>query len=123
MTPGVYRVDDPPDPSPDGWVRASVDGEAEPGRAGLLRGLGRALGFPEWYAANFDALADCLRDLAEPTVLVWWGWARLLREDHQAFHSALDVLAERCADPVGPVFVVLLPGPGPDLSDAPQVAG
>lgn len=103
-----------------GWAYAVVSG-AQPGRSGFLRGVGDALALPGWYAANFDALADCLRDLDEPTVLVWQGWAALAGEDHQAFHTALDVLAERCADPEGPAFAVLLPGPGPELGETPAV--
>lgn len=128
---GVYRWAAAPDPDGPriaeqvrrtGWHYASVDGRVEPGRSGLLRGIGASLGFSSWYAANFDALADCLRDLPGPTVLLWSGWVSLALEDHQAFHTALDVLAERAADAVGPAFAVLLPGPGPDLSDAPAVA-
>ncbi|GGF38077.1 hypothetical protein GCM10011519_09570 [Marmoricola endophyticus] len=118
--PGVYRVRDVDvDAAPD-WRLVVV--RPERGRAGLLRALGTALRFPDWYAANFDALADCLRDLPDRTVLVWHGWSTLLAEDHQAFHTALDVLAERAADAVAPDLVVLLPGPGPDLGDAPQVS-
>lgn len=29
----------------------------------LLTAIGKAMGFPEWYGHNFDALADCLLDL------------------------------------------------------------
>ena len=32
--------------------------------AGLLRHIGQALHFPEWYGENWDALADCLTDLS-----------------------------------------------------------
>ena len=35
--------------------RAASAGEA-------LRRLGKALNFPDWYGANFDALIDCLTD-------------------------------------------------------------
>ena len=30
--------------------------------AALLKQLGEALNFPDWYGANFDALHDCLTD-------------------------------------------------------------
>ena len=31
---------------------------------GFLDAIGKALDFPDWYGHNWDALADCLRDLA-----------------------------------------------------------
>ncbi len=30
----------------------------------ILSEVGAALGFPQWYGANFDALKDCLTDLS-----------------------------------------------------------
>lgn len=36
-------------------------------KAGFLDRCARDLGFPEWFGHNWDALADCLRDLS------WWG--------------------------------------------------
>ena len=33
-------------------------------KQGLLDALGRDMAFPEWYGSNWDALADCLNDLA-----------------------------------------------------------
>ncbi|WP_325200004.1 barstar family protein [Oscillibacter sp.] len=35
----------------------------------------RALGLPEWYGRNLDALFDCLTDLGEPLTI------RLLRQE------------------------------------------
>jgi RNAse (barnase) inhibitor barstar len=37
----------------------------------LLRSLGRAFGFPEWYGANLDALYDCLTDLPDRGAAGW----------------------------------------------------
>jgi len=37
----------------------------------LLRSLGRAFGFPEWYGANLDALYDCLTDLPDRGEAGW----------------------------------------------------
>jgi RNAse (barnase) inhibitor barstar len=31
----------------------------------LLKAIGRAFAFPDWYGANLDALYDCLTDLPE----------------------------------------------------------
>jgi RNAse (barnase) inhibitor barstar len=33
-------------------------------KAGLLRALGAALDFPDWFGHNWDALEDCLGDLS-----------------------------------------------------------
>jgi len=33
-------------------------------KQGLLETIGRDMAFPEWYGSNWDALADCLNDLA-----------------------------------------------------------
>ncbi|OHC64882.1 MAG: hypothetical protein A2045_04590 [Rhodocyclales bacterium GWA2_65_20] len=33
-------------------------------KAGLLDAIGKAMGFPDWFGHNFDALADCLNDMA-----------------------------------------------------------
>ncbi len=60
--------------------------------AALAR-IAQALGFPDWFGGNWDALADCLRDLS------WWpapGYAFVLEHAH----------AWQEADPVG--FDVLL---------------
>ncbi|MGE5339046.1 MAG: barstar family protein [Gemmatimonadota bacterium] len=43
-----------------------VDLSACDDRKAVLREIGRALDFPDWYGANLDALYDCLTDLAEP---------------------------------------------------------
>lgn len=95
----------------DGWVTAQLDGAAYEDREGLLAGLGRALGFPEWYGENLDALADCLREVTG-TVLVWDGWSRLYEADPRSFGLVLRVLAQRAED--GPAFAVVLTGaPGP----------
>ena len=32
-------------------------------KEGLLAAIGRDMAFPEWFGANWDALADCLTDL------------------------------------------------------------
>lgn len=36
-------------------------------RRALLKAIGRAFEFPQWYGANLDALYDCLTDLPDRT--------------------------------------------------------
>lgn len=59
--------------------------------------LGKALAFPDWYGANFDALLDCLGDPDWQTktgdILLISGLERLLRNDRKSLVTLLDVLA------------------------------
>ncbi len=93
-----------------------VDGWTHTSKTETLDAFALALDLPEWFGRNLDALADCLRDLEDPVVVLWDGWAPLAREDHDAFTGLLGVLAERATDPVP--FSVLLRGDGPDLDIA-----
>jgi RNAse (barnase) inhibitor barstar len=44
---------------------ARIDLAGQRDKTGVLRAIGRALAFPEWYGGNLDALYDCLTDLPE----------------------------------------------------------
>jgi RNAse (barnase) inhibitor barstar len=67
------------------------------GRVGLAR-IAEALRFPEWFGANWDALADCLSDLS------WWpspGYVMVLEhasewraQDRESFDIVLEILGE-----------------------------
>lgn len=94
-----------------GWRFGYVDGWTAPGRAGLLTGVAATLAFPDWFGQNFDALADCLRDLPGPTLLLWDGWGALASEEPEIFEIARAVFEERSGEQ--PAFAVLLRGAGP----------
>lgn len=96
-----------------GWSFGYVDGWTHQDKAGLLSELAGSLGFPEWFGHNLDALVDALRDLPEPTLVLWDGWGTLARSDPHAFGPALSILTDRSGD--RPPFAVLLRGEGPDL--------
>ena len=85
---------------------AHVDGAAVETAAQLHAALAEALGFPQWYGANLDALADCLREVRDDTVLLWDAWSGLARAEPRTFAVALDLLGGR--------LTVLLRGDGPD---------
>jgi RNAse (barnase) inhibitor barstar len=52
-------------PLPDGEeVFPVLDGALLQDKTALLAALGEALSFPDWYGANWDALADCLMDMS-----------------------------------------------------------
>ena len=90
-----------------------------------MSAVGEALGFPDYYGQNFDALADCLADVvagdSEGWVLLWDGWSPLAREDHRAFSVALSVLGGRVNADKGGRFAVLLRGDGPDVPGVPSL--
>lgn len=101
-----------------GWAFAHVDGLRAQTKPEFLAQVGEALGFPDWYGQNFDALADCLTDVdgGEGTVLLWDGWGPWAREEPQAFSVALSVLGTRVNAERGSRFAVLLRGDGPPVT-------
>ncbi|MEZ5092343.1 barstar family protein [Nocardioides sp.] len=104
-----------------GWHFAHIDGwhDAETKKE-FLRAVGDALHFPDYYGKNFDALADCLRDVeagdSHGTLLLWDGWGPFAWHDEKAFLKALTVLGRRVADDHGGPFAVLLRGEGPSVT-------
>ena len=108
-----------------GWGFGHVDGwTVADTKTGLLAAIGSALAFPEWYGQNFDALADCLRDIGAGTdgvVLLWDGWGTLARTDERAFRIAVSVLRSRAYAPDEVPFAALLRGEGPDVPGLPTL--
>jgi hypothetical protein len=49
-----------------GWETAVLDLAGVSDKAGLMAACATALRLPDWFGANWDALADCLVDLE------WW---------------------------------------------------
>ena len=78
-------------------------------------GLGEVLGFAEHYGRNLDALADCLDDLADDTVLVWEGWGAFATTDEPTFAMVVEILRRRAGRDDAPALSVLLTGAGPAL--------
>lgn len=48
----------------DGYASFRIDLQAATDKDELLATIGKAMGFPDWYGRNLDALADCLGDLS-----------------------------------------------------------
>ena len=103
-----------------GWGFGHVDGwTAGDSKSAFLAAVGEALGFPDHYGQNFDALADCLDDIGggvAGVVLLWDGWGTLARADERAFSVALSVLGSRVNADKGAPFSVLLRGGGPEVA-------
>jgi len=99
---------------------AHVDGWLNETKVEFLAAVGKALGFPDYYGQNFDALADCLHDIGSRqagVVLLWDGWSTLARADEKAFNIALSVLGSRVNADRGVPFSVLLRGEGPEVPE------
>jgi RNAse (barnase) inhibitor barstar len=89
--------------------------------AALMARLQDALGFPEWFGRNWDALEDCLTDMSWSDhigyVLLIRGGVQLRREQQPLLDTLIDVL--KCAAdfwrvqerPFWAVFLDLPPGP------------
>jgi RNAse (barnase) inhibitor barstar len=98
LPPGRYRLGGPvslrtirTDISDAGWYDAIVNGRAIDGRAALFDQFAQHLRFPDWFGGNWDAFADCLRDLSwlsGPGVIVLW-------QHYGMFAGRLSELAER----------------------------
>lgn len=103
-----------------GWRFAHVDGWHGDTKKEFLEAVGEALGFPDHYGRNFDALADCLQDVragdSQGTVLLWDGWGPFARNERRAFSVALSVLGTRVNAERGGPFAVLLRGEGPEVA-------
>ena len=86
------------------WSVGVIEGGVD--RRDVLRRLGRALRFPDYYGQNMDAAWDCLTDLTLPTVVVWHGWQEFAVTRPEAWAGLLGMFHERCA--LQPDFAVVL---------------
>jgi RNAse (barnase) inhibitor barstar len=76
-----------------GFAVSVLDGERITSAQDLLVDLGKVLRFREGYGANWEALGDCLAEMARPgatkQALVWNASDTLLRQDLHAFVQAV----------------------------------
>lgn len=109
-----------------GWRFGYVDGWRAQTKSEFLTAIGETFTFPDHYGHNFDALTDCLREVATKAVsgdmpgavpgvvLLWDGWGPFAVDDPRGFALARQVLADRVASTSAGSFVVLLRGEGPE---------
>ncbi len=92
----------------------------------LLKQLGEALNFPDWYGANFDALHDCLTDPDWATrkgrALFLTGTASLHKGDPDGFATLIEVLQAVAGElgRSGTPFWALLDSPATGIPTLPE---
>ena len=95
---------------------ARVDLAGAAGKEALLARLAQALGFPEWFGGNWDALEDCLADLswraAAGHVLLIEGQGELPLDDLGVLIEILAAAAEHWAGRGRPFFAVFVDAQG-----------
>ncbi|WP_433330889.1 barstar family protein [Spirillospora sp. CA-294931] len=130
--PGVYQV-----PSLNskedlaakaGWRVFRLDGRIAADKDAFLRLAADAFDFPEWFGANWDALEDCLTDLAwapadRGYLVLYEGWAALADNDQASFRTVLDVFAEAVEKwrDTGTPMAVLLSSYGVEVAGVPRL--
>jgi RNAse (barnase) inhibitor barstar len=86
-------------------------------KEGFLADASRAMRFPDWFGGNWDAFADCLKDLSW---LQAKGWVVILEKSKHfcgghghEFKEAMDIMAEAAAywRSQGKPFWTLIGGP------------
>ena len=114
---GVYRVGGDVDPATiervavaAGWRVGVVDTEGLVDKRAVLGAFGDALGFPDWFGHNLDAMVDALRDVDhEPGTLVLWRHGGALGATDPTLHRQLvDILRSRAASDDQPARLLTL---------------
>ena len=100
-----------------GWRFARVDGVGVEDKTALMGALGAAVGAPDHYGQNLDAMWDVLRDVDGPMLLLWDEWGPIARADRDTFDRVTSLLNDR-AEQGG--LAVLLRGEGPEI-DVPSL--
>ncbi|MCX7960840.1 MAG: barstar family protein [Burkholderiales bacterium] len=116
---GLYRVAAPEavlDAARDPRVRlARIALSPGAGKAEMLAAIARALDFPDWFGANWDALEDCLTDLAwspaEAHVLLVEGAGEARADDLRTLEDVLAAAAAFWAARGRAFFAVFVGGP------------
>jgi hypothetical protein len=105
-----------------------MDGSSVHNKRRFLLVAARTTGFPDWFGGNWDAFADCMRDLAwAPAgayVVILGDMQRFARHAPRDFHTALRVLedaAQFWSERGVPFHVLVAAGAGPAGSVLPVV--
>ena len=114
-----------------GYDVVSLDTSTWAAEADLHRDIAEALGFPDYYGRNLDALNDCLRTIAfyesrslpkaTGFVLALTGYDRFAKHCPSAAHAVLDIFATqaRAAALIGHRMLCLVQSNDPHISFGP----
>jgi hypothetical protein len=112
---GVYRasrsdaIEDALRGSRLSYARVEINGAD---KVAVLAGIARAMTFPAWFGANWDALEDCLTDLswrvADGHVLLLAGLGSLAQDDFGILVEVLDASAGFWKARGKPFFAVII---------------
>ncbi|MGA8846575.1 MAG: barstar family protein [Nocardioides sp.] len=91
-----------------GWGFAHLRGADLATASDFHPAIAAALGFPEYYGRNLDALADCLSDCTGSQVLLWDDWGVLARAEPRLASIVVDLLGSSSV-------TTLLRGEGPSI--------
>ncbi|MFD9307732.1 barstar family protein [Streptomyces sp. NPDC060048] len=102
-----------------GWATVRLDLDGVRSKAELMRRCGGALGAPDYFGGNWDALADALRDLSwlpdAPGRLVavtsWRGYAIERPDDWETLREILEEAVDFWREDDGTALTVLLAEP------------
>lgn len=93
---------------------ARIGLEGATGKAALMERIAQALGFPQWFGGNWDALEDCLTDLswldAGGQVLVFEGAQGIPADERGVLGDILATAASYWAERGRPFFAVFVGG-------------
>ncbi|MGW0819382.1 barstar family protein [Streptomyces viridiviolaceus] len=113
---------------PAGRIVITLDLDGVTDKAGLMDRCARALGLPEWFGRNWDALADSLSDdtlwppgaVERGLLVVVRGWRAYAEARPEEWQVAEEVFAEATDRGAG-LFVTL--GPGGSSKQGPDQPG
>ena len=88
-----------------GWDVAVVP--ASTTDAELWDGLVGALGLPDWFGRNLDALDEVFADLTRPTALVFSAWTAYALARPERWRGLLHVLRDSACRPEASLVVLL----------------
>ena len=94
------------------WIE--LDAASARDKQRFLAACAKSLGFPEWFGANWDALADCLKDFscrrAPGYLILWRGAAALAAAAPDELATALEIFRDAASywKTRGGTFIVLL---------------
>ncbi len=100
-----------------GWYSGVISGRAVTGRSELFAQFAAGLRFPGWFGHNWDAFADCLRDLSwlpgAGVAVLWQHYAMFARSRPELAERAgaiLDEAIEARVEMDLPPLYVIYPG-------------